>query len=83
MEKAYKVVRKFNVVRSIFQSWELETIISGDNFLKSYHMIPWLESKSDSRYPKTMSLSSPQRFQVGSCYLLFFTCKKQATNYAM
>lgn len=40
MEKAHKVVRKFNVVRSIFQSWELETINSGDNFLKSYDLIP-------------------------------------------
>lgn len=33
MEKAHKVVRKFNVDKSIFQSWLLETIISGDNFL--------------------------------------------------
>lgn len=62
MEKVHKVVRKFNVVRSIFQSWVLETILSVDNFLKSYDMIPWLESKTDRRYPKTMSLSSPPRF---------------------
>lgn len=60
MEKAHEVVRKFNVDRSIFQSWE--TPKAGDSFLKSYDLIPWLESKTDSRYPKTISLSSPLRF---------------------
>lgn len=77
MEKAHEVVRKFNVDRSIFQSWE--TPKAGDSFLKSYDLIPWLESKTDSRYPKTISLPAHRvsKLVLINCYFLFVRSKPQ------